>query len=155
MTYAVAHALQAALFARLQADAPLAALIGPHLYDALPPGPLPSLYVAIGPEVASDRSDGTGQGAEYDLVLSVVSGADGFATAKAAASAVCDALGGPPQRWSSGMYARSTAPVYTWRGRPILVCGSSTISRHWAIHPGRRPRANSTVNIFVGKPIAW
>ncbi len=51
-------------------------------------------------------------------------------------------------------YMRSGSPVYSWRGRPILVCGSFIISRHWAIQPGRRPMANSTVNIFSGKPMA-
>lgn len=59
-----------------------------------------------------------------------------------------------PQRWEMGTYERSPAPMYTCRGRPILVSGSEIISRHCAIQPGNRPSANRTVNILVGKPIA-
>lgn len=95
MTYALAHALQAAIFARLSSDETLVPLVSGQVHDALPPGPLPPLYVALGPEVARDRSDKTGQGAEHDFAVSVVSTAEGFAQAKAAASAVCDALLGP------------------------------------------------------------
>src|SRR3712207_8019538 len=52
---------------------------------------------------------------------------------------------------STGTKSRAGEPVYSCRGRPILVVGSLIISRHWAIQPGSRPSANSTVNIFVGK----
>jgi hypothetical protein len=58
------------------------------------------------------------------------------------------------QRSSTDRYARSGGPTYSWRGLPILVAGSSIISRHCAIQPGSRPRAKSTVNIRVGNPIA-
>ena len=102
MTYALAAPLQAAVFGRLAAHAPLAALVGTAIHDALPPGPLPSLYVALGPEAARDRSDQSGRGAEHDLVLSVVSDAAGFASAKAVAAAVCDALLAPGLALSRG-----------------------------------------------------
>jgi hypothetical protein len=92
MTYAVAGALQAALHGRLAADPALAALVGPHVHDALPPGPVPPLYVALGPETARDRSDRTGRGADHDVAIAVVTDAQGFAQAKAAAAAVSDAL---------------------------------------------------------------
>lgn len=95
MTYAVAQALQAAVYGRLAAHAPLAAVVGPHVYDAVPPGLLPPLYVALGPETARDRSDGTGRGAEHDFAVTVVADTAGFAQAKAAASAISDALLGP------------------------------------------------------------
>ena len=36
----------------------------------------------------------------------------------------------------------------------MRVCGSSIISRHWAIHPGIRPIANSTGYIVNGSPSA-
>jgi hypothetical protein len=36
----------------------------------------------------------------------------------------------------------------------ILSFGSLIISRHWAIQPGSRPIANSTVNIDSGNPSA-
>lgn len=92
MTYAVAQALQAAVYQRLAAYPPLAALVGPHVYDAVPPGLMPSLYVALGPETARDRSDATDRGALHDFAVSVVSEAAGFSTAKAAAAAISDAL---------------------------------------------------------------
>jgi hypothetical protein len=95
VTYAVASALQQAVFQALLGHAPLAALVGAHVYDALPPGLLPPLYVALGPESARDRSDATGRGAEHELTVSVVADGSGFAQAKAAAAAVADALGGP------------------------------------------------------------
>jgi hypothetical protein len=94
MTYALSATLQAALFQRLAQDAALAALLGGHLYDALPPGPPPALYLVLGPETARDRSDASGRGAEHDLTLSVHSDAPGFAQAKAAAALICDALAG-------------------------------------------------------------
>lgn len=92
MSYGVAMALQAAVFQRLQAHAPLGALVGAAIYDALPTGILPPIYVAIGPETVRDRSDKTGRGAEHEFTVSVVTEASGFATAKAAAAAVSDAL---------------------------------------------------------------
>lgn len=92
MSYALAAALQAAVYQRLVADDALAALVGGAIYDALPPGILPGLYVALGPEQARDRSDGSGHGAEHLFTVSVVSGAAGFASGKAVAAAVSDAL---------------------------------------------------------------
>jgi len=102
MSYGVAPALQAAVYQRLAADAALAALVGPAIYDALPPGILPPLYVVIGPEVVRDRSDMTGHGAEHDFTVSVVTEAAGFASAKAAAAAVSDALVDAPLTLSRG-----------------------------------------------------
>ena len=95
MTYAIAQPLQAAIYARLTGDEDLAALVGSHIYDQVPPGLLPSLYVALGPEQARDRSDQTGRGTEHDVVVSVVTDGAGFSAAKAAAAAVSDALLGP------------------------------------------------------------
>ena len=92
MTYAAAAALQEAVFAHLAADPGVTALLGGAIHDALPAGPLPPLYLSLGPEVARDRSDATAQGAEHEITLSVVADAAGFHLAKAAAAAVCDAL---------------------------------------------------------------
>ncbi|MDM7970945.1 MAG: DUF3168 domain-containing protein [Paracoccaceae bacterium] len=92
MTYAAAAALQEAVFAHLAADPDVTALLGGAIHDALPAGPLPPLYLSLGPEVARDRSDATAQGAEHEITLSVVADAAGFHLAKAAAAAVCDAL---------------------------------------------------------------
>ena len=92
MSYAAAAALQAAVYQHLAADTALQALVGTAIYDAVPPGPLPPLYVSLGPEDARDRSDKTGNGAEHDFTVSVVSDAAGFQTAKAVGEAVSDAL---------------------------------------------------------------
>lgn len=94
MSYALAPALQAALWQRLATDAPLGLLVGTNIYDALPPGPVPSLYVSLGPEDVRDRSDKTGPGADHLFTVSVVSDAAGFQTAKTVAAAVSDALVG-------------------------------------------------------------
>jgi DNA-binding GntR family transcriptional regulator len=51
--------------------------------------------------------------------------------------------------------SRREAPTYSWRGRPIFCSGSEIISLHWLIQPTVRATANSTVNIEVGKPIAF
>lgn len=92
MSYGVSAALQTAVYQTLVADTALAGLLGANIYDALPSGQLPSLYVALGPEVVADRSDGTGAGAEHTFTVSVVTDASGFAMAKHAAAAVSDAL---------------------------------------------------------------
>jgi len=92
MSYASAAALQAAVYQHLAGDAAVQALVGGAIYDAVPPGPLPPLYVSLGPEDARDRSDQTGRGAEHDFTVSVVSDAAGFQTAKAVTEALCDAL---------------------------------------------------------------
>ena len=92
MSYALSAPLQAAIYQHLRADAALGALVGAAIYDALPPGPVPALYVALGPERVRDASDGTAIGAWHDVTLSVVSDTAGFQSAKAAAGAVSDAL---------------------------------------------------------------
>ena len=96
MSYGVAAALQAAVYQRLVADPVLAGLVGSAVYDAIPTGVLPAIYVALGPEIARDMSDGTGRGAEHEFTISVVTDVAGFASAKAAAAAVSDALIGAP-----------------------------------------------------------
>ncbi|WP_172295824.1 DUF3168 domain-containing protein [Pseudoruegeria sp. HB172150] len=92
MTYAMGSALQEAVFQRLEADAVLAALVGTSIYDSAPQGPVPGLYVTLGPEDVRDRSDGTGGAAIHDFTVSVVTDETGFQAAKAAAAAVSDAL---------------------------------------------------------------
>jgi hypothetical protein len=92
MSYGVAAALQAAIYQRLTGDAALTALVGPAVYDALPTGTLPPLYVVLGAEDVRDASDKTGAGAEHTFTIAVVTQSAGFATAKAAAAAISDAL---------------------------------------------------------------
>ena len=95
MSYAVSAALQAAVFQALTEDADLAALVGDAIYDAVPKGVLPSAYVVLGPETATDQSDITGSGSLHTLTISVVSDAAGFNLAKTAAGAVADAMAQP------------------------------------------------------------
>ncbi len=92
MSYAVSGALQAAVFAALSADAALAAIVGSAIYDAVPAGIVPSLYVRLGTETVRDASDASGAGATHFLTVSVITTSPGFATAKAAAGAVSDVL---------------------------------------------------------------
>ncbi|KAJ56579.1 gene transfer agent protein [Actibacterium mucosum KCTC 23349] len=92
MSYGSAAALQAAVYQHLVADAPLDALVSGAIYDAVPGGTLPELYVSIGPEDVRDRSDATGGGALHVFTISVVENGAGFARAKAVSAAVSDAL---------------------------------------------------------------
>lgn len=92
MSYGVSVALQTAVYQALIMDMTLTALVGSDIYDAIPSGAVPSLYVALGPEIARDKSDKTGAGAEHQFTVSVVTDSAGFATAKEAAAAVSDAL---------------------------------------------------------------
>ena len=92
MSYAIASALQAAVFARLETDPALQALVGTAVYDSAPAGSIPGTYVTIGLEDVRDRSDVTGHGALHDFVVSVVTDASGFQQAKSVGAAVSDAL---------------------------------------------------------------
>ena len=96
MSYAIAAALQAAVFNRLQADPGVQALSEGAVFDAVPPGTPPGTFVVVGPEEVIDRSDASGAGAEHRLRVSVVSAASGFQRAKELAGAVSDALLGAP-----------------------------------------------------------
>lgn len=102
MSYAIASALQAAVFARLQGDAALSAIVDTEIYDALPTGALPPIYVALGPEAAKDAGSVDGAGAWHRFVVSVVTSKSGFQTAKEAAAAISDALHGADLSLSRG-----------------------------------------------------
>ena len=94
MSYAVSGALQAAVFAALSGDSVLGALVGSAIYDAVPAGSVPDLYVRLGAETVREASDGSGAGAVHSLTVSVITTNPGFASAKAAATAVSDVLHG-------------------------------------------------------------
>ena len=102
MSYAMSSALQSAVFTYLDADPALQTLVGGAIFDVAPSGGLPGLYVLLGPEDVTDRSDGTGAGAIHDFVISVVSDGDGFQAAKTVAAAVSDALVDAPLALSRG-----------------------------------------------------
>ncbi len=92
MSYGPASALQAAVYQLLAADAGLAALVGSAIHDEMPPGPVVGTFVTLGEGEVRDLSDKTGGIAEHRLSISVLSDAEGFAEAQAAATAVSDAL---------------------------------------------------------------
>jgi len=102
MSYAMASALQSAVFAQLSTDITLGGLVGSAVYDVAPPGGLPGLYVTLGPEDVRDLSDADQHGASHEFIVSVVSDADGFLTAKTVAAAVSDALIDAPLVLSRG-----------------------------------------------------
>ncbi|MEQ6247738.1 DUF3168 domain-containing protein [Sulfitobacter sp. HNIBRBA3233] len=94
MTYAVSQALQAAVFDVLSTDPAVAAEVGSAIYDAVPAGAVPDIYLRLGSETVRDASDGSGAGSEHMLTVSVITVSPGFSSAKAAAAAVSDALHG-------------------------------------------------------------
>lgn len=102
MSYAMSAALQQAVYAALVAHGDLHSAVGPAIYDATPSGAVPSLYVSLGPERVRIDDDKTGSGAEHVFVVSVVTETPGFASAKAAAGLVCDALHDAPLSLSRG-----------------------------------------------------
>ena len=89
MSYQAAAALQSALYQQLTGYAGLA---GVAVFDAIPLGAGTGTYVLIGPETAFDKSDQTGGGADHQLLISVISDATGFQSAKAVAANVSAAL---------------------------------------------------------------
>lgn len=92
MSYGTAGALQAAVYQLLAADAGVTALVGTAIHDEMPPGPVSGTYISLGEAETRDMSDKTGGIAEHRLGISVISDAEGFAEAQAAAAAVTDAL---------------------------------------------------------------
>ena len=92
MSYGVSAALQSAVYQAMVADPDISALVGSHIFDALPSGTLPDTYISLGPEIVQDRSDMTGVGADHSFTISVVSVVSGFASTKVVAGAVCDLL---------------------------------------------------------------
>lgn len=102
MSYGVSQALQMAVYATLQGDAPLTALVGEAVYDAVPAGSVPDIYVALGPEDVTARHDSSGSVTKHRLIVSVVGRADGFALLKSAAGAVSDSLHGATPTLSRG-----------------------------------------------------
>ena len=92
MSMLLSDVLQTAVYDRLSSDSALAAIVGTHIYDAMPAGPVPDLYVLLGEEVVKDASNFTGAGAVHDFTVSIMSTADSFLTLKEAAAAIWLAL---------------------------------------------------------------
>lgn len=94
MSYAASQALQRAIYTALSQDSALAGLVGTAIFDALPAGAAPDLYVALGPEDVSTEHDSSGSITRHRLIISVIGCGAGFAALKAAAGAVSDCLDG-------------------------------------------------------------
>lgn len=92
MSLGMSEPLQTAVYAALTADAALHAIVGTAIYDAVPTGVLPAIYVRLGSEEVRDASDCSGAGAVHRFAISVITTDPGFAQAKAAAAAVSDVL---------------------------------------------------------------
>ncbi|MEP3299240.1 MAG: DUF3168 domain-containing protein [Pseudoruegeria sp.] len=92
MSYGPASALQTAVYEKLRNDVGLTDYVGTHVYDAVPSGQAPPLFVQIGVEDVKDNSDATALGSLHDMTVSVVSEASGFFQVKEVAGAVSDAL---------------------------------------------------------------
>jgi len=106
MSYGMTAALQTAVYGVLSVDAGLAAVVGAEVYDAMPPGPQPEIYVTLGPEKVRDKSDGSEGGALHEFSVSVVTTGAGFHLAKQAAAAVSDAVLAAPLSLSRGRVSR-------------------------------------------------
>lgn len=92
MSYAISAALQSAVFAEISGDTAVVASVGNGVYDAIPSGILPSLYISLGAESVRNLGDKTGSGAAHQFIISVITDVPGFHAAKEAAGAVCDVL---------------------------------------------------------------
>ena len=88
MSYGAAGALQSAVYQLLVDDPALAGLVGMAVFDEMPEGSMPGTYVSLGVEEVRDASDKSGGIAEHRFVVSIVSDAEGFAVAKAVATAM-------------------------------------------------------------------
>lgn len=102
MSHLLSDVLQRVLYERLSTDSALAAIVGTHVYDAMPAGPVPDLYVLLGEEAVADASDISGSGAVHDFAISVMSSADSFLILKEAAAAIHAALFASPLSLTRG-----------------------------------------------------
>lgn len=102
MSYAVAAALQQAVFDVLRLDPEVASLTGGAVFDAWPTGQVPDTYVTLGPEDAVDRSDASGAGAEHRFTIVATTSDAGFGGLKQIAGAISAALTGADLTLSRG-----------------------------------------------------
>lgn len=94
MSYAASAGLQTAVYGLLVADAGVSALVGDAVYDAVPGGQVPALYVMIGGEQVLAKADCSATLSRHRLMVRVVTEASGFESAKVLAGAISDALDG-------------------------------------------------------------
>lgn len=92
MSYQYSLALQGAIYDRLLGFEPLKKLIGTAIYDRLPGGVPPDVFVLIGDEQVLDRSDKSAHASRHDVTVSVLGDGQGFSTVKEVAAQVSTAL---------------------------------------------------------------
>lgn len=114
MSFSNSADLQSAIYTKLSADTEISSLVGEHIYDAMPSGELPELFISLGAEVMHDKSDLTGSGTDHDLTLSVITSKAGFLPAKTLATAVGRSLLEPYPQLEQGRivffnFVRATA----------------------------------------------
>ena len=102
MSYGSAFALQQAVYSALQADPDVATMSEGAIFDAMPEGPVPGLYVSLGPERVRESADKSAPGAVHEFSVRIVSDGAGFGTAKSLAVAVSDALDDAPLTLARG-----------------------------------------------------
>lgn len=102
MSYGLTAVLQSAIFARLVSDGAVNAACDGQIFDAIPEGTLPPLFVTLGEEIVSARADQSVMGAIHDFSVLIVSRQSGYLGAKIAAAAVSDALLSAPLSLARG-----------------------------------------------------
>jgi hypothetical protein len=92
MSYATSAALQTAIYTALTNDATVMALCHGAIHDKVPTGPVPDLYISLGPERARDLSDKTKHASEHEFQVTIIANGAGFQQIKTVAGAISDAL---------------------------------------------------------------
>lgn len=99
MSCAYSWPLQRALHAALSARPELSALVGGRIHDEPPPDDAlvgeSAVWVLLGDEHVAPWATASDAGAAHEISISVISTHRGFAVAKQAADAVCEAALGP------------------------------------------------------------
>ena len=106
MSYVLTGVLQSAVYAALSSDTALMALVDGAVFDALPPGRVPQLYVTLGAERVRDRSDYDTDAAMHEFAVTVMSDAPGYLSAKEAAARISEVLDGADLNLSRGRLIR-------------------------------------------------
>ena len=94
MSYACSEALQKAVYGALSGSVTLSDAVDGAIYDQVPSGQMPDVYVTLGPEKVLDRSDRTADGARHEFQVAVVSDQGGFSKTKSVGVIISDLLDG-------------------------------------------------------------
>lgn len=106
MSYTLSDVLQVAVYGHLSGDAELGILTDNAIFDALPVGGVPQLYVTLGPETVTDKSDYEIRAALHEFAITVVTETPGFTTAKTVAARIAELLDGADLNLSAGHLVR-------------------------------------------------